>query len=87
MKTYPNAKVVLTIRDPEKWYTSVKDTIYQTRSLIKGSTGIFLKIVGAYDQVMIALGASSQRHPITKKGISNRIILQSNSSIIIRIRI
>lgn len=26
---YPDAKVVLTVRDPEKWYTSVSDTIYK----------------------------------------------------------
>src|SRR5262249_51636108 len=26
---YPSAKVVLTVRDPESWYGSVKETIYQ----------------------------------------------------------
>ena len=26
---YPDAKVILTIRDPERWYDSVRDTIYQ----------------------------------------------------------
>jgi hypothetical protein len=26
---FPEAKVVLTIRDPENWYKSVKETIYQ----------------------------------------------------------
>ncbi|RLQ23273.1 sulfotransferase family protein [Seongchinamella sediminis] len=25
---YPDAKVVLTVRDPEKWFTSVQDTIF-----------------------------------------------------------
>jgi len=25
---YPNAKVILTVRDPDKWYKSVRDTIY-----------------------------------------------------------
>ena len=29
MEVFPEAKVVLTIRDPEKWYKSVKETIYQ----------------------------------------------------------
>ena len=28
MEVYPNAKVVLTVRDPEAWYKSVKETIY-----------------------------------------------------------
>jgi hypothetical protein len=27
MQTYPDAKVVLTVRDPEKWYNSAKSTI------------------------------------------------------------
>jgi hypothetical protein len=30
MKVYPEAKVLLTIRDPEKWYESTKHTIYKT---------------------------------------------------------
>ena len=68
MKIYPNAKVILTIRDPEKWYKSVKDTIHQTRSFLNGSTGIFLKLVGGYDQTLIACESASQPHPFTKKG-------------------
>jgi sulfotransferase family protein len=30
MKAYPSAKVLLNVRDPEKWYESVSSTIYQT---------------------------------------------------------
>ena len=26
---YPNAKVILTVRDPERWYESVKETIFR----------------------------------------------------------
>ena len=29
MEVFPDAKVILTIRDPEAWYKSVRDTIYQ----------------------------------------------------------
>jgi hypothetical protein len=29
MKEYPNAKVIHTTRDPEKWYESAKDTVYK----------------------------------------------------------
>lgn len=29
MHTYPDAKVLLTVRDPEKWYESAYNTIYQ----------------------------------------------------------
>ena len=28
MKAYPNAKVILSVRDPKKWYRSVKNTIF-----------------------------------------------------------
>lgn len=27
---YPNAKVILTVRDPEKWYKSASETVYRT---------------------------------------------------------
>ena len=30
MEFYPESKVILTIRDPECWYESVKETIYQS---------------------------------------------------------
>ena len=30
MKVYPHAKVLLTIRDPEKWYESTMNTLYPT---------------------------------------------------------
>ncbi len=29
MQAYPHAKVLLTVRDPESWYASVRETIYQ----------------------------------------------------------
>ena len=31
MEAYPDAKVLLTVRDPEKWYESVIDTIWSWR--------------------------------------------------------
>jgi surfactin family lipopeptide synthetase A len=33
MQAYPAAKVILTTRDPERWYESLKQTIYQAHSL------------------------------------------------------
>ena len=32
MKIYPDAKVLLTVRDPEKWYESAQSTIFQSVS-------------------------------------------------------
>lgn len=33
MNIYPDAKVLLTVRDPNSWYESVTSTIYRTRSM------------------------------------------------------
>ncbi|KAI9250505.1 P-loop containing nucleoside triphosphate hydrolase protein [Phascolomyces articulosus] len=39
MKQYPEAKIILTVRDPDAWYESVKSTIYQmTHQPAKAST-------------------------------------------------
>jgi hypothetical protein len=35
MDTYPDAPVILTVRDPEAWYKSVNDTIYGAAQAIK----------------------------------------------------
>src|ERR1019366_10169355 len=37
MATYPTAKVLLSVRDPEKWYDSVKSTIYQAGNIDRTS--------------------------------------------------
>src|SRR6202043_561366 len=37
MEVYPDAKVLLTVRDPDSWYESAKSTIYQTRGRTAGS--------------------------------------------------
>jgi hypothetical protein len=34
MRRYPEAKVILTVRDPEKWYDSARQTIYYVRRAI-----------------------------------------------------
>lgn len=36
MEAFPEAKVILTIRDPEPWYESLRSTIYQLRKLAAG---------------------------------------------------
>ncbi len=36
MRAYPDAPVVLNVRDPERWYESVSKTIYQAGRLITG---------------------------------------------------
>lgn len=40
-ETYPNAKVLLTVRDPHRWYASVRDTIFSVASkVVPGIPGI-----------------------------------------------
>ena len=47
MEAYPNAKVILTVRDPKKWYWSVKNTIFIVSHLNRSfPTNLFLTIVG-----------------------------------------
>jgi Sulfotransferase domain len=31
MERYPGAKVILTVRDPERWYESIRKTIYEVQ--------------------------------------------------------
>jgi len=35
MEVFPDAKVILTVREPETWYKSVKSSIFQMRNLYK----------------------------------------------------
>lgn len=51
MKRYPNAKVILTYRDPEKWYRSCCDTIFQAQADYEGcgfGTRVFLGLRGSF---------------------------------------
>lgn len=45
MEKYPDAKIVLTVRDPEKWYTSCRNTIY---NLPKGFKKLMMRTVGLF---------------------------------------
>lgn len=36
MRKYPEAKVLLSIRDPERWYESARNTIYNSRRITHG---------------------------------------------------
>ena len=69
MRVFPDAKVLLTVRDPERWYESVKSTIYKNRHRLSGNTGLFLKIVGRYRMAQTAVMCSNQGYPVTKMGM------------------
>jgi hypothetical protein len=38
MRQHPDARVLLTVRDPERWYESTRSTIYELTRLIENST-------------------------------------------------
>jgi len=47
MKIYPNAKVLLTVRDPVKWYLSVRNTIRQMAGFMMESLGALpMRLIG-----------------------------------------
>ena len=48
MDVFPTAKVILTIRDPDIWYDSVRTTIYELHRSTEGARMGFLKITGQY---------------------------------------
>ena len=63
MEAFPDAKVILTLRHPERWYESVRDTIYGIRRLSAGParpaialSGLFapgvVRIVRLADRIM-----------------------------------
>src|SRR5262249_37024332 len=41
MRRYPDAKVILTVRDPERWYESVRQTIFFVRHAFPGWVRLF----------------------------------------------
>ena len=46
MERYPDAKVILTVRDPERWYESTRSTIYEL-SMITTCSPLFRLVFGA----------------------------------------
>jgi len=59
MEAFPEAKVVLSIRDPSTWYDSVKSTIYQQKLLSDDfAVRIFLRFQGALDMLSTIVGTT-----------------------------
>lgn len=46
MQHYPEAKVILTVRDPDSWYESVRDTIY--RAAPKGIKKLMMSFISIF---------------------------------------
>ena len=55
MKIYPDAKVLLSVRDPERWYDSTLETIYYTASVTKGWRRYVLPPLARFTDMVAAL--------------------------------
>lgn len=80
MRIFPNAKVVLTVRDAEKWYDSVRGTIYNMVAMNQGTVGLFLKIVGMFRTTSLVVKTSNQGPPVTKQGKVGIYIVNSKEA-------
>jgi Sulfotransferase domain len=49
---YPDAKVILTTRDPDEWYDSAKQTIYWVRSAFRGWTLLFVPRMRSFRRML-----------------------------------
>lgn len=55
MTVFPEAKVVLSVRDPKRWYESVRNTIYKGVTFMTGFAGsTFMKLIGGYEFTKIS---------------------------------
>lgn len=52
MSVYPDAKIILTVRDPDRWHRSVMNTIYQTG---RGFFGRFTRIIPSVHHFLDAM--------------------------------
>ena len=68
MQIFPNAKVVMTNRDPEKWYESIRGTLYKIHVSLDGTVGLFLKVIGKARMLDVVKRTSNQGPPINKRG-------------------
>ena len=76
MRVFPDAKVLLTVRDAERWYESVKGSIYTANNYNQGTVGLFLKLVGQFRRMNIVLSTSNQGPPVNEKGKHVLIFLE-----------
>ena len=61
MERYPDAKVLLSVRDPERWYESVRNTIYELSSF---NSGLGFSRVAFAVVTLFAFGRSSRGNPV-----------------------
>jgi len=55
MEAFPDAKVVHTVRDPDRWYESTFETIYQARTLVPRWLKRLVPFTGRFTEMVDAL--------------------------------
>ena len=70
MEAFPEAKVILTIREPETWYESVKNSIYNLRNLHRTfPVNLYLWYKGTYNNLRMTNEVSYALPPGMNKSI------------------
>lgn len=54
MAQYPEAKVILSVRDPERWYTSAYDTIYPAQAVVPPWAGKLFPKLGVFREMILS---------------------------------
>jgi hypothetical protein len=52
LRLYPEAKVILTVRDPERWYESARQTIYYVRRAVPGWLTVVRPRMGGFQRMI-----------------------------------
>ena len=61
LDVFPNAKVVLTVREPETWYKSVKNSIFKFRDVYKSFPyNLLLWMNGRWDHMRLVNSISER---------------------------
>jgi len=60
MRAYPNAKILLTVRDPESWYESVSNTIYQIHHRV--GVSLLSRILSYPSKILITTVQPHMKH-------------------------
>ena len=75
MEVFPDAKVILTIREPEAWYESVKNTIYKTKNIHQiFPMNMLIWMSGYYQNRKVVSKITTKPVRTAKKGINLSLI-------------
>ena len=80
MDAYPEAKIVLTVRNPTTWYASVRGSIFQSSILVKNPiVRTFLTAVGKLHTLETVVNLCSFNNPSIKSGQTGEFTSPENN--------